>query len=242
MKKITKEMIENIYAISKKVHKGEIEKKEALDIMENETGMNRTSAAQYINNFQMMIKGTIYKRTMSKMGTEYYLINIYDDYGDNSLKLALEALRLHFTYYENLRFVKLKGLREIHSKYYNLLSKNSEIIYPDEIEDVIYFEGTKRRIVVNAYERDNKARKKCIEHYGYKCVICNFDFEQYYGEIGKEFIHVHHLKSLAEIGEAYKVNPIDDLRPVCPNCHAMLHKRKPAYEVEELIGYISDKT
>jgi 5-methylcytosine-specific restriction protein A len=55
-----------------------------------------------------------------------------------------------------------------------------------------------------------------------------------YGEIGKNFIHVHHVKPLSEIDEQYKINPIKDLRPVCPNCHAMLHKRKPAYSIEEI--------
>jgi len=115
----------------------------------------------------------------------------------------------------------------------------NEIIYPDDIEDDNLFEGTKEKIIVNAYERSSKARKECINKYGYKCTICKFDFEKIYGEIGKDFIHVHHIKPLSEIDKRYKINPIKDLIPVCPNCHAMLHKRKPAYsikEVEELIN------
>ncbi|MEG0771017.1 MAG: HNH endonuclease, partial [Clostridia bacterium] len=57
-----------------------------------------------------------------------------------------------------------------------------------------------------------------------------------YGEIGKDFIHVHHLKPLNEIGEEYIVNPVNDLIPVCPNCHAMLHRKINAkyLSVEEL--------
>lgn len=46
-------------------------------------------------------------------------------------------------------------------------------------------------------------------------------FTDMYGDIGKDFIHVHHLL----IGEEYVVDHIKDLRPVCPNCHAMLDKR-----------------
>ncbi|MGG0788273.1 DUF3427 domain-containing protein [Peribacillus simplex] len=98
----------------------------------------------------------------------------------------------------------------------------------------IYIEGATKTITVNVYERNPVARKKCIEHYGCKCVICNFNFEKTYGEIGKDFIHVHHLVELSEIGIEYGINPIEDLRPVCPNCHAMLHKRKPAYTIKEL--------
>lgn len=48
-------------------------------------------------------------------------------------------------------------------------------------------------------------------------------------------IHVHHLKPLGEVGEGYLLDPVADLRPVCPNCHAMLHRRKPALGIDELL-------
>ena len=95
-------------------------------------------------------------------------------------------------------------------------------------------EGIKKTITINAYERNPKARKKCIEKYGYNCFICGFNFQKNYGDIGKEFIHVHHLKPLSEIQKEYEINPIQDLRPVCPNCHAILHKKVPAYSIEEI--------
>ena len=60
------------------------------------------------------------------------------------------------------------------------------------------------------------------------------DFKSIYGEIGDGFIHVHHLVDLSTIAAEYKVNPIRDLRPVCPNCHAMLHKTKPAMSISDL--------
>ncbi|MEG1241999.1 MAG: HNH endonuclease, partial [Oscillospiraceae bacterium] len=46
-----------------------------------------------------------------------------------------------------------------------------------------------------------------------------------YGEVGKNFIHVHHKIPLNEISEEYVVDPVNDLIPVCPNCHAMLHRK-----------------
>ncbi len=87
---------------------------------------------------------------------------------------------------------------------------------------------------VNIYERDPSHRKKCIEHYGYNCQICNFSFESKFGEIGKEFCHVHHIEPISETGGEYVVDPKEDLIPVCPNCHAMLHRRKPALKPKEL--------
>ena len=97
-----------------------------------------------------------------------------------------------------------------------------------------YFEGSALRITVNSYERSVTARNICIKHYGCICSVCGFNFENTYGAIGHGFIQVHHVKPLAEIGERYAVDPIADLRPVCPNCHAMLHTSSPAMSIEEL--------
>jgi 5-methylcytosine-specific restriction protein A len=108
-------------------------------------------------------------------------------------------------------------------------------LLPDEIDEPQeFYEGAVKSIKVNAFERNQKARNTCIEHYGAKCEVCGMTFESRYGEVGKGFIHVHHLKPLGEIGAEYEVDPINDLRPVCPNCHAMLHMRKPPYSIDEV--------
>jgi hypothetical protein len=107
--------------------------------------------------------------------------------------------------------------------------------YPDEIlDDPRYQEGTKKTVTVNRHERNRAARGKCIEHYGIKCFACNFDFEERYGSLGAGFIHVHHLKPLSTINEAYEIDPVADLRPVCPNCHAMIHIGAEQLAIEEL--------
>lgn len=111
----------------------------------------------------------------------------------------------------------------------------SNNLYPDEIlEFTPITEGAIELKTVNRYERSLLARELCIKHYGYNCQICNLNFENFYGEIGLHFTHIHHLKPLATIGEKYIVDPIKDLIPVCPNCHAMIHRRTPPFTVEEL--------
>jgi 5-methylcytosine-specific restriction protein A len=87
-----------------------------------------------------------------------------------------------------------------------------------------YIEGARQQVHLTSYERNPRARAECLDSHGYSCFVCNFNFEVTYGEIGKDFIHVHHLRPLSEIGNEYKVNPVKDLCPVCPNCHAMLHR------------------
>jgi 5-methylcytosine-specific restriction protein A len=109
--------------------------------------------------------------------------------------------------------------------------------YPEELlveNGLALTEGAKRTVVVNAYERNPKARSICIAHWGSQCEACGFDFVNTYGTIGSGFIHVHHLVPVAEIGKSYQVNPVNDLRPVCPNCHAMLHTSNPPLSIEQL--------
>jgi len=106
---------------------------------------------------------------------------------------------------------------------------------PDEIVNgTDYVEGAVRSVVVNAYERDLKARAACLRRYGYRCAVCQMSFEEVYGAIGRRFIHVHHKKPLAGRRGEYTVNPRSDLIPVCPNCHAMLHTAAPPLGIDEL--------
>lgn len=95
-------------------------------------------------------------------------------------------------------------------------------------------EGAKQRVVVNKYERNVEAKIKCIEKYGTTCVICGFNSEEIYGTEAKNIIHVHHLVPIAKMNGAYIVDPIKDLRPVCPNCHAVIHRKGKCDSVENV--------
>lgn len=124
-------------------------------------------------------------------------------------------------------------LKDVLDKYPSLL--HDVPVYPDEIDpQEPLVEGARRRVTVNAYERNLQARQICLNTHGYRCSVCEMSFEEYYGDIGRGFIHVHHIKELSSIRGEYEIDPVKDLRPVCPNCHAMLHKKKRAFSVDEL--------
>jgi 5-methylcytosine-specific restriction protein A len=107
--------------------------------------------------------------------------------------------------------------------------------FPEEVPGgVRLFEGAVRQVLVNAYERNATARAVCIGHYGPVCVACGFNFGSSYGKLAEGFIHVHHIRQLSEIGESYIVDPIADLRPVCPNCHAVIHLGGESRSIEEV--------
>jgi len=108
-------------------------------------------------------------------------------------------------------------------------------VFTDELPlGTTYTEGQRTQVQINRYERDRNARDACVQYYGAVCRVCDLDFEEKYGDIGKGFMHVHHTVPVSEQGEEYKVDPVKDLVPVCPNCHAMLHRRNPPYDLSEL--------
>ena len=114
-------------------------------------------------------------------------------------------------------------LRQYIEKYLN--ADYVEGVYPESNIPEDAYEGAIRTTKVNRYERSSIARRQCIEYHGSRCSICGLSFEEMYGELGEGFIHVHHIVPLNEIGKEYKVDYKKDLIPVCPNCHAMLHKK-----------------
>lgn len=106
---------------------------------------------------------------------------------------------------------------------------NVTLIDPDE-----HYEGGVKRIETNRYERNPVNRELCLSANGYKCKICGFDFESIYGKLGRKFIHVHHIVPVSKMSEVYMINPVSDMIPVCPNCHAMLHQQDPPLSPEQL--------
>src|SRR5215218_8692971 len=89
-----------------------------------------------------------------------------------------------------------------------------------------YLEGTKTQRLVNHYERDQKLRTATVKYHGVTCKVCGFDFEQVYGERGKGYIEVHHLRPVSTLGKETKVDLKRDMTVLCSNCHRMIHRRK----------------
>ena len=132
------------------------------------------------------------------------------------------------------------GMQAVHSISENdlaqLLSaqKLNGFRFADEIPEANHFEGDTTTVLVNRHERDHTARSKCLAEHGYSCSVCEMSFSKRYGKIGTNFIHVHHLTLLASRKKKHKVDPVKDLVPVCPNCHAMLHTSNPPLTIKKL--------
>jgi len=136
--------------------------------------------------------------------------------------------------------VKQELIDPLEANWFNFIRENKYIknsfISNDVVKDIVktFREGKAKDIMQTRYERNPEARKRCLLHYGYSCKVCDYNFEDYFGEVGKGFIHVHHINQISEIGKEYEIDPIKDLIPVCPNCHAMIHSKRPAFTIDEI--------
>jgi 5-methylcytosine-specific restriction protein A len=128
--------------------------------------------------------------------------------------------------------IKEEAAAKLEAEWQHLTGTNS--LGEDVDGDVTLPEGAVRQTSVTRYERNSAARTLCIEHHGVSCTVCDFNFEKVYGEVGQGFIEVHHLTPISQTRAAHNINPIKDMYPICPNCHAMVHQKNPPFAIEEI--------
>lgn len=140
---------------------------------------------------------------------------------------------------DSVRVLKdLFNLYKIESVKLNTIKEDIEAEKAEE--DSFYSDGSIHTYFGKRYERNPLNRKKAIEIHGTMCVACGFDFYESYGEHGKDFIEIHHVRPLSSVGEEVEINPKDDLVPLCANCHRMVHrKRNRVLSIDELISLLS---
>ena len=105
-------------------------------------------------------------------------------------------------------------------------------------------EGAKVLYYTTKYERNPLLREEAISlrkeqcEGRLTCCVCGFDFLDTYGEIGKDFIEVHHLVPLSSRGEEVVVDSRKDLVCLCSNCHSMVHRKKNAVIPPEQLKHL----
>lgn len=110
-----------------------------------------------------------------------------------------------------------------------------------ELETKIRKEGKVKYVYGKQYERNPKNRIEAIKYHGTKCVVCGFDFEKIYGNRGKGYIEIHHIRPLSFVREESNINPKTDLVPICSNCHRMIHRKKDnVLSIDDLKQIIKD--
>jgi 5-methylcytosine-specific restriction enzyme A len=186
------------------------------------------------------------KHFNKKDGTALYVhveLEILLDLDKKDLPLPVKTLKedypeQHWTPQSSGIQIKEKISDALEQAWFDHLSSIPLSFNPfNEIEESLQdlYEGRSYQVVQTKYERNPEARRQCLKHHKPICKVCQFDFEQAFGNLGKGFIHVHHVQKIADAGGRYKIDPINDLVPVCPNCHAMLHRKSQPLTPIQLI-------
>lgn len=121
-------------------------------------------------------------------------------------------------------------------KFSDILISSILFLFPYELEGEE--EGAAKSEILTKYERSHLNRSLCLAYHGYNCKACNINLKEQYGDIARNFIHVHHLCPISESGKVIP-NPITDFVPLCPNCHSIAHLRTPPLTIEEIQNMIN---
>jgi len=141
-----------------------------------------------------------------------------------------------------------EDLKEAFEVVYSNRDNNRKVELFDENTTIT--EGTQAIIKTIVYKRSSKLREKAIQFYTVddriKCQACCFDFEDFYGEYGRNFIEIHHKKPVFQFNgddlERTIEEALGNVIPVCSNCHRMIHKRRDApLSLEELKSYVREE-
>jgi predicted HNH restriction endonuclease len=89
-------------------------------------------------------------------------------------------------------------------------------------------EGGKRKRLIADYERKAEYRLQALNYHKALCSICGFDFEAFYGEVGKGYVEIHHSVPVSRYDKPKTIDPKTDMIAVCANCHRMLHRKRAA--------------
>ncbi|MCC0567529.1 hypothetical protein M4D57_14425 [Brevibacillus borstelensis] len=189
-----------------------------IDLHNYEEITNPLSIASLVNSYGAEIRNEIISRR-----PKYYPFNTYG----NSIRTVQGLYLAQCT--SNLYLILKDAITLNETQSFN----NPGTDYQQE-----YSEGFRSKRETYFFSRNRRLVRAAKERYGYTCCICNFNFEETYGELGAGYIECHHLNPLSERSseewtEELKTN-IEGIRVVCSNCHRIIHSKRPALSIEEV--------
>lgn len=160
--------------------------------------------------------------------------------GNDAVALLDDAWRSDVVFFEKALDAWLGGREDV---LWRIPDTMRSVTAPDEMAADLFIEGAQMTILTDRFERSRAARKRCLAAHGTACQICGMDFGKKYGVQFAGKIEVHHKVPLSEIREDYVVDPVQDLVPVCSNCHTIIHSKPDggAYAIEEVRAMLAGK-
>jgi len=235
---ITNEQVAEAYETARKLYAHEISLSAAKVSVAKKTGMNEGSAQGYVHTFMKMMEGANYTRTINAFATDYYLKQIYSDYGLEALLTAISSVKKHLEYYEGVGKSSQPTIHKILSQHIEkanklshleLIQKNFEkqVILslkdgceirksrlkaaekkPKECEVTVKIFYRNPDVVAETLYRANGSCEKCMKPAPFKKAKDN-----------SPYLEVHHIKQLSDDG----LDVVENTLALCPNCHRELH-------------------
>ena len=216
-------------------------KKEFLRYLETRIPEYRMPATKFFSSFNTSLKNFAKKngyaiKSILDIDDVQLLIAWQGDIGRNDNLVynnrhretkAQEGLRYYIDFLEQLPNISISStISQVNNDRVSDYGNDAD----DELER---YEGRIKEAKVIRHQRNRAARQKCLEDSGYTCYVCGFNFEKAYGEIGKNFLEVHHKKPLATYDDEHLI-PQNELVALCSNCHSMVHRKREVLDVEDL--------
>jgi 5-methylcytosine-specific restriction enzyme A len=228
--KVPDSIIPEVYSFAKRVFEGKIKRKEAIDSLTSDSKMNPSTVGDLITNFRYFRNGERYERTNNAFAAEYYINAIYKDYGLPGLANALNALKLHIDYYEDLQKITMHKQRKILDKFSKFLTVSPDDIEQSEIIARFKQQKKSKQDIANdlkqiqpsdpvlitisgkAYKRNNKIIASIKFLRDFKCQMCDKFIIK---KDGTPYIEAAHIKPKHKLG----LETPDNILILCPNHH-----------------------
>ena len=239
--RITNAQARAAYSIAKRVHGGELTVQGAVTQLERTHGMNPGSARDFVTDFRCMMRGQVFHRTMNAYATEYFLNGIRTDFGSDALRLAIDAVRSHLTYYEGLGNTKLRSIRRIVEKYAEALAKDRSLAayqadFDRRVTESLASSPESRKsrlrktpkkpeklvVTTEVYARNADVVAEVLARAKGLCERCRRRAPFVRAKNDELYLEVHHKVQLAHGGD----DTVENAIALCPNCHRELHYGK----------------
>lgn len=214
------------YAYARQVHAGTMRLTDAKERLA-EIGVNPNSAADFIYILKHMLNGEVYKRAMSSGATEDFILWIRRDYGENSFRNALSALRLHIPYNGGA----MRGHKALLARF-ELEPAGAILNSGTALEDLVQHpignelpDRAKRTTYV--FQRDPKVRAHVLKRADGRCEYCGR--EGFLLPNGLRYVEAHHIIGLSVSGPDTLQNVIG----LCAEHHREAHYGVNADVLEE---------
>ena len=235
---ITRQQIAASYEVAKQVFQSEIRPESGARVLNEQHDLNIASARDLIKNYQLMMRGFVFHRSMSAPATEYYLGRIAADAGIASLAHAISSVRKHIAYYESLRKTTLHKLRHVVDR---LATQSQPPVdledhlanFTKSVEESLHGSSSARRkrlksaakspqkilLTTSVFARNPDVVAEVLLRASGRCEACKKPAPFVKRSDGTPYLEVHHKKRLAKGGE----DSVDNAIALCPNCHRQEH-------------------